>query len=76
MQQQPKKQETMNTATRKLEMQMALDELVAMTYELTQLQKTAAPLIHNYYKELLAAGFSESDALSIVRVHGWLPKCQ
>lgn len=63
----------MNDATRKLQFEMALDQTKSMASHIKAYQKEIAPLIYNYFTELMASGFTEQQAIAIVQAHGMFP---
>jgi hypothetical protein len=63
----------MNEATQKLQMEMANDAIKSMTPQMKEYQKNIAPLVYNYFVELINAGFTESQAISLVSAHGYMP---
>lgn len=62
-----------NSATNKLQMQMSLDMIRETLPETLAYQVELSKLVFNYYLTLIQSGFSEEQALDIVKVHGWKP---
>lgn len=66
--------EPMNDATRKLQLEMAIDMMKADGHLIGQFQAEAAKMAFTYFTSLVAAGFNEFQALEIVKTHGVNPK--
>lgn len=62
-----------NAAMIKLQMQMALDTIIASSPEIIASHKEWAKLVHSYYTSLVESGFTDVQALDIVKHHGWNP---
>ncbi|TCO69522.1 hypothetical protein [Marinisporobacter balticus] len=60
----------MDIMLQKLQMEMAIKEMVKMMPEQIQLCKLVAEQQKIYFDELVKQGFTENQALEIVKVHG------
>lgn len=55
----------------KLNLELAIDQLKAVSPYFVEIYPEIAKLLHAYYLELIHAGFKEQDAIKIVKHQGW-----
>ena len=58
---------------KQVEREMAMHDLWSMLPFILEYHKAAAKAVRAYYAELLAAGFSEEQALELSKSHGIAP---
>lgn len=58
----------------RMKFEMSLDAMKELAPAMMQFHAAAAPLLFNYFKELVGAGFHPEHALKIVMAHGMIPK--